>query len=584
MLFLRDILRYAAIYMKHGKGKLALLIIITISSGFVELLGISMLLPLLNLSFDANGNDNMLSKLLQQGFDAIGIEVTLNNILIILLVIFSLKGITIFLQKYYTGLIAITVRKNLQISLENAVKSVNYQTFSKINAGNITNILTKETAGFASSFSEFARMGSCLVYIGFYMLAFGALKPEITLILFICTAIIYIALKGLVRKTKKVSIEATKAYGDISDKSIEVLHNYIYLKATNKLQRYTEYIIEYIESIQVKERKLMFFAALVTAIKEPIAVFALIALIFYQVSIMGEPLTEIMIIGLLLYRMLNQVLLLQGQWQRFNTCIGSLEIIEDTLANFTENKEKTGKITTDKIPMPIIFDNVNFHHGSTQILDNVSLTIEENKAVGIVGPSGSGKTTIFHLITGLIAPNDGKIIFGDIPYTEINKPSIREKIGYIAQDPAIFTGTIKDNLILDQSNITDSAIEKALKEASCLEFMDILDKQVGDQGKNLSGGQKQRLSIARELLKNPEMLIFDEATSALDSLSDEVIRQSIAKMHGKRTMVLITHRLSSVEFCDIIYVLDKGKIIESGSYKELISNKKSFFHGMYHKQ
>ncbi len=580
----KEIAHYVSIYVKHARGKLSLLFLITLIGGFVEMLGITMLLPILNLSFETTDSDDAISQAIQQSFGALGIPITLNNILITIVIVFIIKGIMIFLQKYYTAVIALNLRKKLQISIAKATANVNYATFSKINAGNLTNILTKETAGFASSFSEFSRMGSCLAYIMFYMLAFVALKPDIILILFFATGIIYIALKGLTAKTKKLSVEVTKNYGQVSNKTIEVLHNYIYLKATDKLRSYIKHVTDYIEAIQKNERKLMFYASLVTAIKEPIAVLALVILIFYQVSMMGQPITEIIIIGLILYRMLNQVLLLQGQWQRFNSYLGSLEIIEDTISSFEQNKEIAGKKHIDHIPMPITLDKVSFSHGDNEVLKDISITINDKQTIGIVGPSGSGKTTLFHLVTGLITPNNGRVVFGNIPYEEIDKNDIRKKIGYISQDTAIFTGTIRDNLVLDNDNIPLEKIKTALEEASCPDFIDMLDKEVGDQGKNLSGGQKQRISIARELLKDPEMIIFDEATSALDSLSDKIIRQTIANMQGKRTILIITHRLQSVETCDNIYVLNQGNLIEQGKFKELLKNKKSFFYDMYHKQ
>ncbi len=578
----KEILHYISIYVRHGKGRLLVLFVIILTSGFVEMLGITMMIPILNLSFDTAG-DNAISLIFKQIFDIIGVSLTLNNILIMLLIIFAIKGIITFLQKYYTAIIALSLRKVMQISVVEAVNFVNYSEFSKINSGHITNIITKETAGFASSFSEFARMGSAIVYIIFYMIAFAALSPEIALVLLIITGFIYFAFKGLSKKTKNISIETTKEYGDISNKSIEVLQNYVYLKATNKLYSYTSYVIDYIKSIQNKERKLMFYASLVGAIKEPIAVAALVGLIFYQVSLMGQPLTEVIVIGLLLYRMLNQVLLLQGQWQRFNSCLGSLEVIENTLSSFKENSELSNGKPIDKIPMPISLKNITFSHGKTPILHNISMEIKDKQTVGIVGPSGAGKTTLFYLITGLVTPDSGKITLGGIDYNDIDKEVIRSKIGYVSQDAAIFTGTIKDNLILDRNDISLDDIKSALSEASCAELIESLDKEVGDQGKNLSGGQKQRISIARELLKKPEMLIFDEATSALDPLSDSAVRQTIANMNGSRTMILITHRLSSVRFCDIIYVVNNGKIVEQGSFEDLANDKTSFFYKLIQK-
>ena len=208
--------------------------------------------------------------------------------------------------------------------------------------------------------------------------------------------------------------------------------------------------------------------------------------------------------------------------------------------------------------------------------------------MGIVGESGSGKTTMVDIITGLLVPQSGKIEIDGIDYGSISKESLRNHFGYITQEPIIFNDTIFNNITLWSSKDNDKEslkmVEWACKIANCLDFIQETEQGfksiVGDRGVRLSGGQRQRLSIAREIYRKTKITIFDEATSSLDTNSENLIQKSINNLVGKQTMILIAHRLSTVKNCNYIYVLDKGRIIQEGSWEILMSNPNSLFKKM----
>ena len=254
----------------------------------------------------------------------------------------------------------------------------------------------------------------------------------------------------------------------------------------------------------------------------------------------------------------------------------SSERIFSILNNKEFTKEKFGNNTIDKIDGKIEFKNVSFGYNENLILKGLNLKIDSGKTYGIVGKSGSGKTTIFNLINKLYDVKSGSILLDDKDLKSLNEESIRGNITIISQNPYIFNISIKDNLKLVKENVTEKEIVKACKLA-CLddyinELPDKYDTVVGEGGVNLSGGQRQRLAIARALVQNTKIILFDEATSALDNDTQSKIQEAIDNLKKDYTVVIIAHRLSTIVNCDKIFILENGKISDSGTHKTLLKN------------
>ena len=202
--------------------------------------------------------------------------------------------------------------------------------------------------------------------------------------------------------------------------------------------------------------------------------------------------------------------------------------------------------------------------------------------MGFVGTSGSGKSTIADLISGLIIPKHGKVIIDGIPLDEQNINLWKKKIGFVSQAIFLIEGTIVENIAFGVSEelIDHKKIEKVLKLSNLYEFVSKLEKgvhsKVGERGVQLSGGQRQRIGIARTLYYDSDVLIFDEATSALDGITEKIIMDSIQDFTGKKTLILIAHRLKTIKKCDEIFMMENGKIVDHGDYEYLLSNNKQF--------
>lgn len=239
----------------------------------------------------------------------------------------------------------------------------------------------------------------------------------------------------------------------------------------------------------------------------------------------------------------------------------------------------------------LTFKNVSFRHltAANKAVDDISFEISSGETIAFVGPSGSGKTTLVKLLVGLYKPGEGKILYNNVSGDEIDMTELRQQLGFVTQDNQLFAGTIKENLLFVRPQATDAECLDALNKAACHSLMQRaekgLDTVIGEGGMKLSGGEKQRLAIARALLRDPHLIVFDEATSALDSLTEEEITNTIKQVSvGKeRITIMIAHRLSTIMHADRIYVLEKGRIVESGRHEELVE-RKGLYYAMWRQQ
>ncbi len=265
---------------------------------------------------------------------------------------------------------------------------------------------------------------------------------------------------------------------------------------------------------------------------------------------------------------------LQPQMQTAIVAADRLGEILDLEPERLSNEEK--KLAPDSLRGNIIIKDVNFRYGTRKpVLEHINMNIKQGERIALVGESGSGKTTLSKLLLNLYSPENGDILINNNNIKDIKLETLREKIAYIPQETFLFSGSIMENLTLGLDDVTIEEVIEASKKAQAHEFINELplryETRMEENGTNLSGGQRQRLAIARAILKKPDILILDEATSNLDSITEKAIEDTIEKFSKGMTTIIIAHRLSTIRRCDMIYVLEKGRIIEAGNHEELIN-------------
>jgi ATP-binding cassette subfamily B protein len=265
------------------------------------------------------------------------------------------------------------------------------------------------------------------------------------------------------------------------------------------------------------------------------------------------------------------------------SCLPSVNIVYEMIHQPTKIIPEGSKVL--KIfSGAISFENVWFKYdGSSEyLLRDINFSIDKNKVTAIVGSSGNGKTTLLNLLLRLQNWNKGEITLDSTNISEFTLSSYLSKIGYVGQETFMFNDTIKENIRFGMQNCSNKMIIESAKLANAHEFImnteDGFDTVVGDAGVKLSGGQRQRIAIARAILKKPEILVFDEATSSLDSISEKKVQSTINKVSRYTTIVIVAHRLSTIQNADKILVLNNGEIIEEGKHNDLIANKGKYYH------
>jgi len=261
--------------------------------------------------------------------------------------------------------------------------------------------------------------------------------------------------------------------------------------------------------------------------------------------------------------------------KRINEVLDTKPMIKDRTNKYVGLKEMFNQEGTIK------YENVEFMYpgANDYVLKDINLEIKRGSSVAFIGSTGCGKSSLINLIPKIAFPSNGKVYIGGQDLKEVMLEEINDLVGYVSQTATLFTGTIKENVnfgLVGGQGISDESIQKALKTAQALEFVDSLeeglDAKVEQRGKNFSGGQKQRLSIARILARNPEIILFDDTFSALDYKTDLALREAIKQEYSDITTLIVAQRIGTIRNCDCIYVMDKGRIVGQGKHEDLIKN------------
>jgi ATP-binding cassette subfamily B protein len=470
---------------------------------------------------------------------------------------------------------------------------LSFQEFEEQRSGETVTLLQKvrtDTERFINSFINI--LFSSAVGIGF--LIWYAINKHWALVpVFFVGVVVLGTLTGMLsRKMKKIQRVINKETLKMSGSITESLRNIELVKSLGltfpeirRLRTFTKNIYD-LEMKKVKQvRTLSFLQGTTLNLLRQSILFILLWLIFHKVLSTGELITMQFISATIFSPLqeLGSIILFYREAE------GSLLIFDQLMHKPVEERPVS---PTEMGPLDRIrFSDIVFRHqtATQNAMDGISFSASMGDTVAFVGPSGSGKSTLVKLLLGLYQPVSGEIYFNDVSSSEIRYNHLRRQIGFVSQDTQLFAGTIKDNLLFVKADATDDEMLEALDKASCTQLLARsshgLNTLLGEGGLKLSGGEKQRISIARALIRHPRLLIFDEATSSLDSLTEEAITDTVRSISARREQIniLIAHRLSTIMHADTIYVLEKGKVVETGTHKELLEIK-GLYYAMWRQQ
>lgn len=468
-----------------------------------------------------------------------------------------------------------------------------YQEFEDQSSGQTLNILQKvrtDCEKFINSF--FNILFPSLVSLVFVLIYTIKLNPFLPLAYFGGAAILGVLTNALSKRIKTVQKTIVKETNALAGSTTESLRNIELVKSLGLTQQEirrlnsTTIKILQLELKKVRSIRMISFVqgTFVNLLRQCI-VLCMLYFIYRGTITPGQYLT------LIFYSFF-----IFGPLQEIGNVILSYREAEASLNNIQELFKKPVEYSPESPKTlgtiaEVRYDNIVFQHNTAAkpALNGISFDVKVGETVAFVGPSGSGKTTLVKLLVGLYHPKTGSILYNNLDSKEINYEELRMQMGLVTQDPQLFSGTIKENLLFVNPKATDAEIHDALKKAACDNLLaraeNGLDTVIGEGGLKLSGGERQRISIARALLRQPKLMIFDEATSALDSLTEEEISHTIREITDQRQhiTIMIAHRLSTIMHADKIYVLEKGNVVETGNHNSLIEEK-GLYYAMWRQQ
>jgi ABC-type multidrug transport system fused ATPase/permease subunit len=553
--------------------------------GTLDGIGIAMFLPLLQMvdgesTVNAESMGNL--RFLLDWMNDLGIGVTLVSVLLVLLFFFVLKGLFRFGEAYYKLILTRYFVKSLRFSNIDGLSNYSYKAFVTADVGRIQNTLSGEVAKVLQAYRNYFLSVQSAIMVFVYVVLAVLANAQFAILVTAGAMLSNLVYQRIYKKTKEASKKITRRGHRFQALLMQKVHFFKYLKATGLMHSYARKLKDVVLDTEKISLKMGWYNAILSSTKEPLVVMVVIGVVIIQVTYFSQSIGLIVLSLLFFYRSLNFLMNLQLHWNTFLQSSGSLDNMREFTRDLKKGEEKTGAIPLESFRHSLELKNASFSYGSRKILSTFNITIKKNETVAFVGESGSGKTTLVNLLAGLIHVNSGQFLIDGTDAREMDLRSYQHRIGYITQEPVIFSDSIFNNVTFWAEPTAENKIKfwEAVKKASIDEFILTLENQenslLGNNGILVSGGQKQRLSIARELYKNVDILMMDEATSSLDSETEKVIQQNIEQLKGRYTILIVAHRLATIKNADKVVVMNNGKILATGTFEELKSTSRVF--------
>ena len=561
-------------------------ILVNLLVGLLDGLGLAMFIPLLGIASGINANtgdeNSDVINFIVNLFDSVGVDLNLVNALLFMVVVFSIKGVFYYLRNVYFIKIRVKSVSLLRLNLIKSLNELSYSGFTKLEAGRIQNTMVGELGKVIGALMSFFVYLQHIIMLATYIFLAFIANWQFAILVAIGGSLSNLFYKYINNYTKEKATLLSSKGNSFNAILIQILHNFKYLKATNHYQLFSKKLVNNIHEQEKINLGVGKISSIGESLREPFTIVIITGVIIVQTSYLGESFSSILLSLLLFYRALGHLVSMQNSWNTFLANSSGIDSFETLLSDFKHYQEPLHYQEKIEHIDDISIKNISLSFRGKKAIDNISFSIKKNSSVAFVGESGAGKTTLANIISGLQTPDDGEIIIEGKSLYKTNLNFFRNHLGYITQEAVIFNDSIFNNVTFwqEKSEENKEKFRQTIEKVSLSEFVNELPEkentQLGNNGILISGGQKQRISIARELYKDVELLILDEATSALDTETERHIKNNIDLLQGQTTLIIIAHRLSTIKNVDIIYVLDKGKIIASGDFDSLIKSSEKF--------
>ncbi|HKP74040.1 MAG TPA: ABC transporter ATP-binding protein, partial [Longimicrobiaceae bacterium] len=574
-------------------GRVAAAITLAAAVSFTEAAGVVAVVPLLSmvgLPVPAGGAGR-LESVVQRGFAALGIPITLPAVLGLFVAVMTLQALMLRMQNLASWKVELETSLHYRRRLYAAIAGARWLHFTRIRSSDLLQALTTEVDRVGHAASYLQSMATyilvALVYLG---LALRVSVPA-SLVAAVCGGVLMLALRRFSRAARAAGEGLSLANREVTGAASEHLQSMKVVKSYGAEARNValfDAAAEHAASVHLRAARLY---ADTRALFTTGSVTLLSLVTWVSVAVLHLPGTTTLLLAFIFFRLVPR---LQNLQQVHQMLLHDLPAYENVTARIEALDAEREQLAPGAGPQPLAreirFDRVSFVYPGLNraAVEGVELAIPARRTTAVVGPSGSGKSTLADLVMGLVRPTGGRVVVDGRELDEGWLRGWREGIGYVAQDTVLFHDSVRANLRWARPEATDDELWEALRASAADGFVAALPEGIGtvigDRGVRLSGGERQRLALARALLRRPSLLILDEATSALDTENERRIRDAIAALHGRVTILLITHRLSSVRDADGIHVMEGGRLIESGDFSTLLALPRGRFRALWRTQ
>ena len=512
---------------------------------------------------------------------------------ILIVLAFSTKGISLYVAKSFMIIVAEEIKKKLQIDMISSLIKADTQSIDKKHSGKFISNLTYDVQHITNLLSNaiLNLFKDSLTLIGLLIVMFVQ-NWKLALVSLIMIPLASIASKTLGKRMHKVATEAQEKSGFLTTYLVELFKNHKITKIFQKEKYETQRADGHLDQLMQKQKKLTTVLIRMSPIMEVFTGIMIAILIYYSGTLIANNEIKVnnffsflaaMMLAYQPVRSLSTLNMVVNQGLSAASRILPIVDTENLVKDSDTAKNlilKNGNIT---------FSDVSFKYevNEKNVLNNINLEFEGGKMTALVGHSGSGKSTILNLIPRFYQPQNGDILIDNQSIFDAKIFSLRDKISLVSQETTLFDDTIRNNIRYANTDATDEEIEKVALLSNSIDFINKLpnkfDTLIGEDGVRLSGGEKQRISIARAMIKKSSIILLDEATSSLDSETEDKIQDALNTLIKNKTTIVIAHRLSTILNANNIYLIDKGKVVENGKHKDLLS-KSEIYKNFYEKQ
>lgn len=541
-----------------------------IIAGLAESLSLLTLLPLLTLGMGAMETPvaeqdlSRVETLFQNLFAQINVEPSLGLLLVVLVVAITIKGLASLITKAYVGVVAADIATDLRMQVIRSLMQTSWQYFTNHAAGRFANAISSEAQRASNAFLSAWNMIAALIQIAFFVLASALLSLPILVGGVLCGLVIMLLMGWTVKMSRQAGSRETDLMNSLLSKFTDNLSGIKPLKAMGLEKLILPVLEKETDGLKEVQQYQAFSIAAQQTLPEIMVVIVLAIGTYAALHYTEVNISQIAIMALFFSRMVARI----TQFQKYDQMISNTESAYWSIREAIDGALKAGEPTVKggfipSLQQDIQLDQIGFAYGDTALFRDFNLTIPAGKITALIGPSGCGKTTIADIVTGLVRPQQGRILIDGQDLTKIDLWRWRQMIGYVPQELYLFHDSVLNNLTLGDQLISEDAVQEAIKRADAKDFVENLAEGlhtiIGERGSKLSGGQRQRLMIARALVRKPALLILDEATTALDPATERELCATIKGLAGSLTVLAISHQPALKEIADVVVDLSKER-------------------------